>query len=108
VSAILVGSDQMFIGVMRTLYHLGKSCPTDLSIVTIDDFPLASVFNPRITSVRQPIAEMAKAALKLLLRRMSLGATADPRHDVLEPTLIVRDSCAPLAMPMSVRAAGRD
>jgi LacI family transcriptional regulator len=108
VSAILAGSDQMFIGVMRTLYHLGKSCPKDLSIVTIDDFPLASVFNPRITSVRQPIAEMAKAALKLLLRRMSLGMAADPRHDVVEPTLIVRDSCAPLVMPMAARAAGHD
>jgi LacI family transcriptional regulator len=108
VSAILVGSDQMFIGVMRTLYHLGKSCPKDLSIVTIDDFPLASVFNPRITSVRQPIAEMAKAALKLLLRRMSLGVAAEPRHDVVEPTLIVRDSCAPFVIPTATRAAGQD
>ena len=45
VSAILVGSDQMFIGVMRTLHHLGLACPGGLSIATIDDFPLAGVFN---------------------------------------------------------------
>ena len=95
VSAILVGSDQMFIGVMRALHHLGLACPGDLSIATIDDFPLAGVFNPRMTAVRQPIREMAQAALDLLIRRLSLGADAEPRHDVVEPTLIVRDSCAP-------------
>ena len=98
VSAILVGSDQMFIGVMRALHHLGLACPGGLSIATIDDFPLAAVFNPRITAVRQPIREMAQAALDLLIRRLSLGADAEPRHDVVEPTLIVRDSCAPHAV----------
>ena len=97
VTAILVGSDQMFIGVMRTLYHLGLSCPHDMSIATIDDFPLAGVFNPRMTAVRQPIREMAQAALNLLLRRLSLGSVAEPRHDVVEPTLMVRDSCAPIS-----------
>jgi LacI family transcriptional regulator len=107
VSAILVGSDQMFIGVMRTLHHLSRSCPSDISIVTIDDFPLAGVFNPPMTTVRQPISDMAKAALRLLLRRISLGATASPRHDVVEPTLIVRNSCAPLSALSAVRAAGR-
>jgi LacI family transcriptional regulator len=105
VSAILVGSDQMFIGVMRTLYRLGLTCPGDLSIVTIDDFPLAGVFSPRMTAVRQPIREMAQAALDLLLRRLSLGSNAEPRHDVLEPTLIVRDSCAPFPV-LSLAHAG--
>jgi LacI family transcriptional regulator len=95
VSAILVGGDQMFNGIMRTLYDLGLSCPGDVSIATIDDFPLAGAFNPRMTAVRQPIREMAQAALDLLIRRVSLGPDAEPRHEVMEPTLIVRGSCAP-------------
>jgi len=95
VSGILVGSDQMFIGVMRALNHLGLSCPKDISIVTIDDFPLASVFNPRITSVRQPVREMAQLALRLFLRRLSGGKSVEAAHNVVEPTLILRDSCAP-------------
>lgn len=116
VSAILIGSDQMFIGVMRALQHQGLSCPRDISIATIDDFPLAGVFSPRITAVRQPIREMGQTALKLLLQRISGGERQDrhSHHDIFEPTLIVRDSCAPVAADVRVvppdgskRAAGR-
>jgi LacI family transcriptional regulator len=99
VDAILVGSDQMFIGVMRALGHFGLSCPRDVSIVTIDDFPLAGVFNPRMTSVRQPVGEMAKVALRLLLRRIAPEKT-EAVHTVVEPTLVVRDSCAPYVAGM--------
>ena len=91
VSAVLVGSDQMFIGVMRALDHFGLACPRNISVVTIDDFPLASVFNPRITSVRQPVREMAELSLQLLLRRMTSGKDAEAEHHLLEPTLIVRN-----------------
>lgn len=104
VTAILVGSDQMFIGVMRALDHLGLACPRDISIATIDDFPLASVFNPHITAVRQPVHEMARIAFRLLLRRLG-GKELEAAHGVVEPTLIVRDSCAPcLVQPTAHRA----
>ena len=91
ISAVLVGSDQMFIGVMRALNHFGLECPDGISMVTIDDFPLAGVFNPRMTSVRQPVREMAQLSLQLLLRRMTSGKAAEAEHHVLEPTLIVRE-----------------
>jgi LacI family transcriptional regulator len=106
VSAILVGSDQMFIGAMRALNHFGLSCPREISVVTIDDFPLAAVFNPRITAVRQPVREMAQLSLQLLLRRMTAGKAAAAEHHVLEPTLVVRDSCAPYTPLAAVPAAG--
>jgi LacI family transcriptional regulator len=105
ISAILVGSDQMFIGVMRALNHFGLSCPRDISLVTIDDFPLAGVFNPRMTSVRQPVREMAQLSLQLLLRRLGGERNAEAEHHVLEPTLIVRDSCTPAPQP-AARVAG--
>jgi LacI family transcriptional regulator len=104
VSAIVVGSDQMFIGVMRALAYFGLSCPNDVSVVTIDDFPLAGVFNPRMTSVRQPVREMAQIALRLLLGRMSAGRGGEAIHSVVEPTLIVRDSCTPLVQVDRARA----
>lgn len=104
VSAILVGSDQMFIGVMRALDHLGLSCPKDISIATIDDFPLASVFNPHITAVRQPVREMAQIAFRLLLRRLA-GKGLEAAHNVVEPTLVVRDSCAPCVAQPTARHA---
>jgi LacI family transcriptional regulator len=95
ISGILVGSDQMFIGVMRAFGHFGLSCPQDISLVTIDDFPLASVFNPRMTSVRQPVREMAHLSVQLLLRRINSDQNIEAEHHVVEPTLIVRDSCTP-------------
>jgi LacI family transcriptional regulator len=97
ISAIVVGSDQMFIGVMRALDHFNLSCPRDISLVTIDDFPLAGVFNPRMTSVRQPVREMAQLSVQLLLRRMNSAKAIEAEHHVVEPTLVVRDSCAPSA-----------
>jgi LacI family transcriptional regulator len=96
ISAILVGSDQMFTGVMRALDYFGLSCPKDISLVTIDDFPLASVFNPRLTSVRQPVRDMAQLSLQLLLRRITAKAPiTEAEHHVVEPTFVVRDSCTP-------------
>ena len=59
-----------------------------------------------MTAVRQPIREMAQVALDLLIRRLSLGADAEPRHDVVEPTLIVRDSCAPYSAEARARRRG--
>ena len=106
ISAVLVGSDQMFIGVMRALNHFGLECPHGISVVTIDDFPLAGVFNPRMTSVRQPVREMAQLSLQLLLRRMTSDKAAEAEHHVLEPTLIVRDSCAP-SVPTGLPAGSR-
>ena len=72
------------------------TCPKDISLVTIDDFPLASVFNPRLTSVRQPVRGMAQLSLQLLLRRIAAKEPiAEAEHHVVEPTFVVRGSCSP-------------
>ena len=97
VSAILVANNHMFIGFMRALKHYGLRCPVDISVVAIDDFPLAGVLNPPLTTVRQPVREMAEQALHILLRRISRQPTSEAIHRLVEPTLIVRESCAPYA-----------
>jgi LacI family transcriptional regulator len=85
VSAMVVANNPMFIGLMRALKRLALSCPDDVSLVAIDDFPLASV------------REMARVALDLLLRRLTGDPTSAPTHRLVEPTLIVRESCTPFA-----------
>jgi LacI family transcriptional regulator len=97
VTALLVSNNHMFIGAMRALNQFGLRCPQEISIVSIDDFPLASVLNPRLTTVRQPVREIAEQALRLLLRRLSdPSIRSAPSHLVVEPMLIVRDSCRPV------------
>ena len=96
VSAILVANNPMFIGVMRALSLMGLSCPGDISVVSIDDFPLADALRPHVTTVRQPVREMAQAALRVLLERVTDAARPNATHLLFEPILIVRESCAPV------------
>ncbi|WP_250515865.1 LacI family DNA-binding transcriptional regulator [Caballeronia sp. INDeC2] len=92
-TAIFVANNQMLIGAMQALSARGIACPSDLSITSIDDFPWASAFSPALTIVRQPVDQMAQAALSLMLERIK-GDAREPRHEVFAPELIVRKSCA--------------
>ena len=92
-TAIFVANNQMLIGVMRALADRNLRCPDDLSIVSIDDFPWASAFMPKLTVVSQPIDRMAQLAIDILLARIG-GDHAPTRREVLAPELKVRSSCA--------------
>lgn len=92
-SAIFVTNNQMLIGTMRALAESDISCPRDMSVVAIDDFPWATAFSPALTTVRQPIDGMAEAALDMLVDRVE-GRSGAPRHLVFAPELVVRQSCA--------------
>ena len=96
VSAIVAANNHTFIGLMNTLKHLGLSCPADISVVAIDDFPLAAVLNPPLTTIRQPVREIAEHAVNILHRRILREPVKEAVHRLVEPTLIVRESCAPL------------
>jgi LacI family transcriptional regulator len=92
-TALFVANNLMLIGVMRALSEAGVSVPDDISVASIDDFPWASAFQPALTVVRQPIAEMASAALDRLVRRLD-GDDGEPQHLVFAPELIIRQSCS--------------
>lgn len=94
-SALFVSNNQMLIGVMRALTVLGLSCPEDVSVAAIDDFPWADTFSPRLTTVRQPIQGLADASIRLLHERMTGARTGDPERVVLPASLVVRGSCRP-------------
>ena len=96
ITALLIANNHMFVGALRAVNQFGLSCPKDVSIVSIDNFPLATVLSPPLTAVRQPVREIAEQALRLLLRRLSGDKSHAPIHSIVEPTLIVRDSCAPI------------
>jgi LacI family transcriptional regulator len=98
-TALFVANNHMLIGVMRALTQLGLACPADVSVAAIDDFPWANAFTPRLTTVRQPVREMGETALQLLLDRLGGAASATPRQVVLQPTLMVRESC--IALPQA-------
>jgi LacI family transcriptional regulator len=89
-TAIFAFNDSIAIGAMHAARDRGVRVPEDLSIVGFDDTKLATVVAPRLTTVRQPLSEMGRTAVGLLLR------LAEPRRGPVQielPTpLVVRGS----------------
>ena len=66
-TAIAAASDQQAIGVVRAARDMGVRIPDDLSVIGYDDINLASLIVPRLSTIRQPINELAMTAVKLIL-----------------------------------------
>ena len=66
-TAILASSDQQAIGCMRAAYDLGIPIPAALSIMGFDGISLSNMTTPRLTTIRQPIAKIAAAAVEVIL-----------------------------------------
>src|SRR5205807_4437449 len=108
-SAIFASNDEMAAGVLAVAHSMGLGVPEDLSVVGFDDAPLASQVWPPLTTIRQPIPDMAAQAVQLLLRNLS-GEPADHSKHVLPSSLTFRQSTGPApnrARHQSSRPEGR-
>jgi LacI family transcriptional regulator len=94
-SAIFAASDMMAIGALRAARDAGLHIPQDIGLVGFDDVPAASVIEPALTTVRQPIESLGSMAVEMLLDILDNGRDArSPTHRIVLPTeLIVRASC---------------
>ena len=90
-TAIFAANDLMAAGVLRALAARGLRVPDDISVVGFDDAPLAEMVSPALTTVRQPLQEMAQTAVSMLLQRIG-GESGGPRRRVLTTELVVRES----------------
>jgi LacI family xylobiose transport system transcriptional regulator len=91
-TAIFAGSDLHALGVFEAARTKGLRVPTDLSVVGYDDLPIARWSSPALTTVHQPLKEMAEEATRLVLR-MRDGEPTSTRMD-LGVDLVVRQSTA--------------
>ena len=96
-TAIFAGSDQQANGVYAEAYRRGLAVPADLSVVGFDDVELCEWLWPRLTTIRQPLAEMAGLATRTVLERPARDDDhADrPLRVELATSLVVRDSTGP-------------
>jgi len=89
--AIFAGDDEAAIGVLAALDSAGKRVPQDIAVVGFDDVALARYLNPPLTTVRAPIEQVGREAIRQLVRLIR-GQRVEPL--VLLPTeLVVRQSC---------------
>lgn len=91
-TALFSSNDEMAAGAIHVARQRGLEIPRDLSIIGFDDTPIASHLLPPLTTVRWPIATMARAAALRLIGR-SEGDDAD--HSLFVSTLIRRASVGP-------------
>lgn len=96
-TAILAANNYMAIGALQAVNDLGFRCPDDVSIAGIDVVPWSSIVMPRITTVEQPIEELARVASIWMMERVRGEAVprAERRCHVAEPKLVIGHSCAP-------------
>ena len=106
-TALFAANNLMAIGMMRALTALGLDCPGDVSVISIDDFPWADVFRPRLTTVSQPVRAMGELAMRLVTDRIGGGRGGPGETHVLTSHLEVRDSCAPPGPAPTARPRAR-
>jgi len=90
-TALFVANNQMLIGAIETIAAQSLRIPKDIAVVGFDDLPLAAVFTPPLTIVRQPAYEVGRSAAELLLKRIEEPQRATVSIQLL-PELIVRKS----------------
>jgi LacI family transcriptional regulator len=93
-TAIFVANNVLAEGCYLALDRLGLKVPQHMSLVAFDDVPWMSIVRPQLTTVRQPVADMARSATELLLRRLKDNAPT-PSISVFRSELVVRGSVAP-------------
>ncbi|MFJ2770856.1 LacI family DNA-binding transcriptional regulator [Streptomyces sp. NPDC087300] len=90
--ALVCANDLIAIGALQRLQQLGADVPGEVAVTGFDDIPMAALSAPGVTTVRQPVAELAAEAARLLERRLSGGGEGPQRAIRLAPGLVVRES----------------
>lgn len=90
-TAVYAHSDEVALGAVRTIRRIGLRVPEDISVIGIDDHPLACLTD--LTTVAQPVAEQGRLAAELTLALLR-GTPPERRAVVLPTRLVVRHSTA--------------
>jgi LacI family transcriptional regulator len=93
-TALLVASDILALGVLRALYQAHIHVPEEMSVISYDD-TLAAYLYPPLTSISQPLEEVAERAVSLMIARIeNAQMEQDALHIVLPTHLTIRESTA--------------
>jgi LacI family xylobiose transport system transcriptional regulator len=93
-TAIFAGNDLMALGVYQAARAEHLRIPDELSVIGFDDLPVAGWVGPPLTTIRQPLTEMAVTAARLVLRLANGEEPARTRVE-LATELVLRESTAP-------------
>ncbi|EFU2053229.1 LacI family transcriptional regulator [Escherichia coli] len=91
-TAVFAANDEMAIGAIKAARKAGLDVPTDLAVMGMDNIKFASIFEPAVTTIAQPMYEIGCTAMELLLKVINKEEIPQKKF-VLKDELIVRESC---------------
>jgi LacI family transcriptional regulator len=97
-TAVFASNDDMGAATVAVAHRRRWEVPRDLTVCGFDDTEFSRSIWPELTTIRQPIADMSRAAMSLLLKQIKAhreGRKEDPRHALLDFTLVRRESDGP-------------
>ena len=92
-TAIFCYNDVMAIGAMMKMREIGFTPGRDIAVVGFDDIPDAAICTPKLTTISSSIRLMGKEAATLLRSRID-GLSSEPQNIIVQPKLVVRESCS--------------
>lgn len=103
-TAVFACNDMMALGAMRAIKNANLNIPADISVVGFDNTPISALVYPQLTTISQPIKEMADLAVELLIEKIDIKEeqkrqkelTPEYKRIVLDTELVVRGTCAEL------------
>jgi DNA-binding LacI/PurR family transcriptional regulator len=90
-TALLAFNDMSAIGAIHAFHDAGKRVPLDISVMGFDDVQAATIVQPSLTTVRQPLGQMGMQAAKEILASIE-HPQLEPRRISIEPRLVIRQS----------------
>ena len=103
-TAIVCFNDKVAVGVLEAAAARGMRVPEDLSVTGFDDIDVSRATTPRLTTVRQPLQEMGRVAVTMLMRQLE-GHAHEALSIELATELVVRESTGPAPVPPPASAS---
>lgn len=92
-TAVFASNDRIAIGALHAIHEAGLRCPEEISLIGVDDIEVSAHTTPPLTTIRQPLKEMARRGIDLLLALVR-EQTPEMLNYVLEPSMTLRASTA--------------
>jgi DNA-binding LacI/PurR family transcriptional regulator len=94
-TSLIGANDQMALGAIRAFEEAGIRVPAKVSVAGFDDIPEAGYLRPPLTTVRQDFVSLGKLSVRCLLDQLD-NPKRTPRNRTIRPTLVQRESTAPV------------
>lgn len=92
IDGVFCQTDLMALGLIQGLVGAGKRIPEDIALVGYDDIDLDSYFRPKLTTIHQPLQEIATAACERLIELMAGKNLDHPIQRLVSPSLVLRET----------------